>query len=75
MTSPMLPHWEAINDAQRDALVRLGPLVTSRQIYLAGGTSVALQLGHRRSVDLDWFSFLPISRSMPSGTLDECFTA
>jgi len=23
--------------------------------YLAGGTALALQLGHRRSVDLDWF--------------------
>jgi hypothetical protein len=24
--------------------------------YLAGGTSVALYLGHRRSVDFDWFT-------------------
>lgn len=24
--------------------------------YLAGGTAVALQLGHRESVDFDWFS-------------------
>ncbi len=24
--------------------------------YLAGGTALALQLGHRRSVDFDWFS-------------------
>lgn len=24
--------------------------------YLAGGTALALQLGHRRSVDLDWFT-------------------
>jgi len=24
--------------------------------YLAGGTAVALHLGHRRSVDLDWFT-------------------
>ncbi|MFV2069157.1 MAG: nucleotidyl transferase AbiEii/AbiGii toxin family protein [Pirellulales bacterium] len=64
MTSPTSPHWETISDAQRDAMVRLGPLVTRCQMYLAGGTSVALQLGHRRSIDLDWFSLLPISDPM-----------
>ncbi len=29
--------------------------------YLAGGTALALQLGHRMSVDLDFFSFQPFS--------------
>jgi predicted nucleotidyltransferase component of viral defense system len=32
------------------------PLI-DRQFALAGGTSLALQLGHRKSVDLDFFSF------------------
>jgi len=27
-----------------------------KDFYLAGGTAFALQYGHRRSVDLDWFS-------------------
>lgn len=27
--------------------------------YLAGGTALALQLGHRKSIDLDWFSPRP----------------
>jgi|SRR3989344_3897498 len=27
-----------------------------KQFYLAGGTALALQLGHRRSIDLDFFS-------------------
>jgi hypothetical protein len=31
-------------------------LLTPRQYYLGGGTAVALHLGHRRSVDLDWFT-------------------
>ena len=64
MTSPPSPHWETISDAQRDAIVQLGPSITRNQMYLAGGTSVALQVGHRRSVDLDWFSLLPISDPM-----------
>jgi hypothetical protein len=34
----------------------MGPPVTQRRFYLAGGTALAAQLGHRRSVDLDWFT-------------------
>ncbi len=26
-----------------------------KEFYLAGGTALALQYGHRKSVDLDWF--------------------
>lgn len=29
-------------------------------MYLAGGTALALHLGHRRSVDLDFFSQVPL---------------
>jgi predicted nucleotidyltransferase component of viral defense system len=29
--------------------------------YLAGGTALALQFGHRKSIDLDWFSPKPFS--------------
>lgn len=42
--------------AQGRVLKSLGPLTTPRGLVLAGGTAVALHLGHRRSVDLDWFS-------------------
>ena len=31
-----------------------------RRGYLAGGTAVALHLGHRLSVDLDWFTGRPL---------------
>src|SRR5690348_4510188 len=34
--------------------------------YLAGGTALALQVGHRRSVDLDFFT---TTRSFDTGTL------
>jgi len=32
--------------------------------YLAGGTALALQIGHRISVDLDFFSFNPIKKTL-----------
>lgn len=41
---------------QRRALARLSALPVARELYLAGGTAVALHLGHRRSLDLDLFS-------------------
>jgi hypothetical protein len=46
--------------SQRTLLPRLAPLAGQRGFYLAGGTALALQLGHRRSVDLDWFREEPI---------------
>lgn len=52
----MTLHPDAISDQQRGVLRELGPVATEHGFYLAGGTAVALQLGHRRSVDLDWFT-------------------
>lgn len=34
-----------------------------RKYYLAGGTAIALQLGHRKSIDFDMFSYTPINRN------------
>jgi hypothetical protein len=34
----------------------VGQQVFTSRFYLAGGTALALQLGHRRSIDLDFFS-------------------
>jgi len=49
-------HPEVLSAAQKKALRRLSPLMTRRSFYLGGGTAVAIHLGHRRSVDLDWFT-------------------
>jgi hypothetical protein len=49
-------HWEAITPACRAALDVLRDQSFIRKFYLAGGTALALQLGHRISKDLDWFS-------------------
>ncbi len=48
-------HGEILTNLQRKALLRLGPTTAERDFYLAGGTAIALHLGHRRSVDFDWF--------------------
>jgi len=48
-------HGEVLTERQRKALRLLGPKSAAGGFYLAGGTAIALHLGHRRSVDLDWF--------------------
>jgi hypothetical protein len=35
----------------------------SKDFYLAGGTAIALQIGHRKSIDFDLFSSQVISNS------------
>lgn len=50
------PHWHVITPGLRDLLQFLGQQTFLRRFYLAGGTALALQLGHRLSVDLDFFS-------------------
>jgi len=50
------PHWETITPGMREVLIWFGQQVFAARFYLAGGTALTLQLGHRRSVDLDFFS-------------------
>jgi hypothetical protein len=50
------PHWEAVTPESREVLVLLGQLPVVRPFYLAGGTALALRLGHRVSLDLDLFA-------------------
>jgi hypothetical protein len=57
------PHWEAVPDSVKNVLRRLGNAVELYPFYLAGGTALALQLGHRRSVDLIF-----LERSKPLAT-------
>src|SRR5271154_15979 len=49
-------HREILGLRQQRVLALVGPWLTRRGFSLAGGTAVALHLGHRRSVDLDWFT-------------------
>lgn len=52
----MTPHWEALTPATREAFRVAAALSFMPRYYLAGGTGLALHLGHRFSVDLDFFS-------------------
>jgi predicted nucleotidyltransferase component of viral defense system len=52
----MNPHWEALTPETRLTFDVCAQLPFIRDFYLAGGTGLALHLGHRFSVDLDFFS-------------------
>lgn len=56
MASLTRPHWEAVPPLLRDLLAEIGQMPFASRFYLAGGTALALQLGHRVSVDLDFSS-------------------
>jgi len=45
-----------ISPTTKQALLRLAKLSSMSKFYLAGGTAVALHVGHRLSFDLDFFS-------------------
>jgi hypothetical protein len=48
-------HAEILAEAQARVLRTTGRWSTGKRFYLVGGTAVALHLGHRMSVDFDWF--------------------
>lgn len=45
---------------QQFALHRLSRVSAHSPFYLGGGIAVALHLGHRKSLDLDWFTSEPM---------------
>jgi hypothetical protein len=54
-------HTEALT---KDGLELFPALAAFEDFYLAGGTALALQIGHRLSIDFDLFCGSPIDRSM-----------
>ena len=58
-------HPKVLGLSQKRLLRRLGPAVSAQEFYLGGGTALAVHLGHRRSIDLDWFT-----HNMPFEPLD-----
>ncbi len=55
----LTPHWEALTPETRQAFQIAATLPLIHRYYLAGGTGLALHLGHRFSIDLDFFSSAP----------------
>lgn len=49
-------HAEVLPPEQQTALRQLGHAATVSEFYLGGGTAIAIHLGHRQSVDFDWFT-------------------
>ena len=49
-------HWNTVTPEMRTVMRGFSRSALSREFYLAGGTALALQLGHRCSIDLDFFS-------------------
>ena len=45
-----------LSQLAQNTLALLGKQEFIRQTYLAGGSSLALQLGHRKSIDFDFFT-------------------
>lgn len=56
MGEPMKFATEGLPPKQIKVLQSLGSQASSMGFYLAGGTALAIRLGHRISVDLDWFT-------------------
>jgi len=58
-------HYETIAPATRELLNKLMLDDRLQDFVLVGGTSLALQLGHRLSVDLDLIFFDDINKDEP----------
>jgi len=50
------PHWETVTTEMHNLLKWASHQDFISPFYLAGGTALALRVGHRKSVDLDFFS-------------------
>lgn len=57
-------HPEALASETRRVLTLLSGTASAREFCLGGGTGLALHMGHRLSVDLDWFTRAPFDPMM-----------
>jgi predicted nucleotidyltransferase component of viral defense system len=46
---------QSIDKKTKRVLEQIAGTEIAKNFYLAGGTALAIQLGHRESIDLDWF--------------------
>lgn len=65
--NPPSLYEETLTARVRSVLRQVAPLAHQQGFYLAGGTAVALYLGHRRSIDLDWFRQEPLNDPLQLG--------
>lgn len=62
---------EVMPVTQQEVLRRLGSIAADLGFYLARGTALAIQMGHRRSVDFDWFSAAAVDPMALAADLEE----
>ena len=65
-------HYHILDDERRGILPLLGELKS--QFYLAGGTGLALQIGHRDSIDFDFFTETDFDTTLLFQKLEKIFT-
>lgn len=53
-------HYETIDQPTLELLKQLQSIELFKDLRLVGGTSLALQIGHRKSVDLDLFGWIDV---------------
>lgn len=63
--------FEVLESKTKKVLQKIGENGALADFYMAGGTALALQLNHRQSIDLDWFS----QKSFSSRKLIELFSS
>jgi hypothetical protein len=52
---------DSLGTIQRELLAKIGKCESVKDFYLAGGTALTIQLGHRLSMDFDFFSYKPLN--------------
>lgn len=62
---------EALPEGTRRNLALLADAGLAEPYHLAGGTAAALHLGHRLSIDLDFFGPLPFDAAELAGRLSD----
>ncbi len=67
-------HLNTIDDAVRQLLLKFSAADYLKQFALAGGTSLSLQIGHRKSIDIDMFAFEEAEMEEISLILEGSFT-
>ncbi|MFM7172611.1 MAG: nucleotidyl transferase AbiEii/AbiGii toxin family protein [Caldilinea sp.] len=55
----LTPQWQSLTPETRQAFHIAAGFPFIQRYYLAGGTGLALHLGHRFSIDLDFFASAP----------------
>lgn len=65
-------HTDTLPKATAAALEKIKNISNLKDFYLSGGTALSLQLGHRESEDLDFFTRIPFDPQLLQQKLSQC---